>query len=367
MWWEALLSTVVPSRDSIEEIMKNLVTLAEWQHTSPALTKCALWALGLSLSFVLNLYLLVPRPVRRLPRDDPRHIQWRMISTGITVLVSLIIYPYLFTERESDQVPMTSLWNLESFHATLHHLGFWGRRSGFHWGYVLHALMPYFGSIVNFLLEIHYRVSIYNISTRHTQKPKAHYILQVIETFVQRLFLPFRRRTYGSGPWAGIRNILVAPLVEEVIFRACTITPYLHTIAYTSGQVSMTTVCWTTPLFFGLAHVHHAFRMMRSHENPKRILIQTAFQFLYTTLFGAYASLWYIKTRSIGVVFLLHSFCNYMGLPSMYFTGGVEKGMSVDLPHLYHICRRIVLLSFVAGGLGFVLGFTRFWNPFERL
>jgi prenyl protein peptidase len=278
-----------------------------------------------------------------------------------------MIYPYLFGERGSDQVPMPSLWKWEAFDATMHHLGFWGRRNGFHWGYALHALMPYLGSIVNFLLEIHYRVSIYNISTRHSQKPQVHYLPQVIETFVKRLLLPFHRRTYGSGPWAGIRNILVAPLVEEVIFRACTITPYLHTIAYTSGQVSMTTVCWMTPLFFGLAHVHHAFQMMRSQENPKRILIQTAFQLLYTTLFGAYASLWYIQTRSIGVVILLHSFCNYMGLPTMSFTGGDGTEIPVDLRQLYDMYRRIVLLSLVVGGLGFGLGFTRFWNPFEGL
>ena len=339
--------------------MKPLATLDEWQHTSPSLTTCTLWALGLSLSFVLNLYLLVPGSARRLPRDDPHHIKWRMLSTGVTVVVSIIVYPQLFAQREVDRHTILSLWKWDTFYTTLNYLGFLGRSNESHWGYLLHALMPYCGVIVNFLLEIHYRASIYNLSIRYTRKRRVHYFREVIETFVERLVRPFRPRTYDSKPWTGIRNMLVAPLVEEVIFRACTITPYLHSTAYTSGQVSMATICWMTPLFFGLAHVHHAFQMIRSKVNPKRILIQTTFQFLYTTLFGAYVSLWYIQTRSIWAVILLHSFCNYMGLPSMSFTG-----TPVALPKLYKTYKRIVLCSFVMGGLGFGMGFTRFWNLF---
>ena len=76
-----------------------------------------------------------------------------------------------------------------------------------------------------------------------------------------------------------------------------------------------------TPLFFGLAHLHHAVGMVRNgqasvREAALRVLLQVG----YTTLFGAYAAFVLLRTGHFAAAFLLHAFCNLMGLPSLGWT-----------------------------------------------
>ena len=79
------------------------------------------------------------------------------------------------------------------------------------------------------------------------------------------------------------------------------------------------TVCWTAPLFFGVAHVHHAAQSLREGKKLLNVAVQTTFQLIYTTLFGAYASYAYIQTKSTTAIALAHGFCNWMGLPNFLF------------------------------------------------
>jgi len=86
------------------------------------------------------------------------------------------------------------------------------------------------------------------------------------------------------------------------------------------------------PTFFGLAHVHHAITQIRDGIAPaKVVIIGTIFQFLYTYLFGMFVS--YVALQemvggsSSGMgssgnlyeCFVIHSFCNYMGVPNLDF------------------------------------------------
>jgi membrane protease YdiL (CAAX protease family) len=48
------------------------------------------------------------------------------------------------------------------------------------------------------------------------------------------------------------------------------------------------------------------------------VILATMAQFTYTTLFGAYVSYIYIKSGSLLAIALVHSFCNFMGLPNVY-------------------------------------------------
>ncbi|CAG7724973.1 unnamed protein product [Allacma fusca] len=106
----------------------------------------------------------------------------------------------------------------------------------------------------------------------------------------------------------GIRNYIVAPITEELVFRACIIS-LIGSCLSTSGIVI---VC---PLFFGAAHLHHAIEQIRLGVPVRRAILISAFQFIYTSIFGAYSAYLFLRTGHLIAPVLVHSFCNHMGFP----------------------------------------------------
>lgn len=135
--------------------------------------------------------------------------------------------------------------------------------------------------------------------------------------------------------WVGYRNIVVAPLSEEIVFRSLVISLYLL------AKVSPTRIVFTTPLIFGMAHLHHLAANIRGRTPPGRsspplgIWVQciavSLFQFTYTSLFGFFAAFALLRTGNLYGVVLVHSFCNWMGVPQ--FWGRIGQ----FAPHLTHI------------------------------
>ncbi|XP_069500861.1 CAAX prenyl protease 2 isoform X2 [Ambystoma mexicanum] len=85
-----------------------------------------------------------------------------------------------------------------------------------------------------------------------------------------------------------LRNQVIAPLTEELVFRAC----MLPMLVPCTG---LSTAIFTCPLFFGIA-----------------------FQFSYTAVFGAYTAFIFIRTGHLIGPVLCHSFCNYIGFPAIF-------------------------------------------------
>jgi prenyl protein peptidase len=114
--------------------------------------------------------------------------------------------------------------------------------------------------------------------------------------------------------WSGYRNYIAGPLTEEVIFRSVIIP--LHLIA----DISASKIVFLTPLYFGIAHVHHLYEFKLTHPHTPWLpaILRSIFQFGYTTLFGWFASFLYIRTGSIYAGVLVHSFCNWGGLPRFW-------------------------------------------------
>ncbi|EJU02489.1 Abi-domain-containing protein [Dacryopinax primogenitus] len=116
--------------------------------------------------------------------------------------------------------------------------------------------------------------------------------------------------------WTGIRNYLVAPITEEIVFRSCCLA-----FAGLAGQ-SLGYQVWVTPLYFGIAHLHHGWETYKqggkSRRALQRAITATLIQFTYTSLFGAFASFLTVRTQSILPALISHVFCNFMGLPSMF-------------------------------------------------
>ncbi|KAJ8246776.1 hypothetical protein GJAV_G00255280 [Gymnothorax javanicus] len=133
-----------------------------------------------------------------------------------------------------------------------------------------------------------------------------------------------------------LRNQVVAPLTEELVFRASML-PMLVPCA------GPNTAILTCPLFFGVAHFHHVIELLRFRQGSvSAIFLSAVFQFFYTGIFGAYTAFIFIRTGHLIGPVLCHSFCNYMGFPAV--------GVALEHP------RRLTLLSsYLLGALLFIL------------
>ncbi|XP_012876296.1 PREDICTED: CAAX prenyl protease 2 isoform X2 [Dipodomys ordii] len=87
-----------------------------------------------------------------------------------------------------------------------------------------------------------------------------------------------------------LRNQVIAPLTEELVFRAC----MLPMLAPCTG---LGPAVFTCPLFFGVAHFHHIIEQLRFRQS-------------------SVGSIFLSAGHLIGPV-LCHSFCNYMGFPAV--------------------------------------------------
>nr|XP_045015525.1 CAAX prenyl protease 2 isoform X1 [Jaculus jaculus] len=113
-----------------------------------------------------------------------------------------------------------------------------------------------------------------------------------------------------------LRNQIIAPLTEELVFRAC----MLPMLAPCTG---LGPAVFTCPLFFGVAHFHHIIEQLRFRQSSIGSIFLSAaspspaFQFSYTAVFGAYTAFLFIRTGHLIGPVLCHSFCNYMGFPAV--------------------------------------------------
>lgn len=118
------------------------------------------------------------------------------------------------------------------------------------------------------------------------------------------------------------------PITEEIIFRSVIIT--LHLLA----KMSPGRIVFVSPLYFGIAHVHHFYEFRLTHPDTPipAVLFRSIFQFGYTTVFGWFAAFLYLRTGSLPAVILVHSFCNWCGLPRLW--GRVEAGVPIGPPQM---------------------------------
>lgn len=93
-------------------------------------------------------------------------------------------------------------------------------------------------------------------------------------------------------------------------------------------------IVFISPLYFGIAHVHHCYEFRLTHPDTPLAtsLFRSLFQFGYTTVFGWLATFLYLRTGSLPAVILVHSFCNWCGLPRLW--GRVEAAVRIGPPHL---------------------------------
>ncbi|KAL6273499.1 hypothetical protein ACE6H2_024191 [Prunus campanulata] len=128
------------------------------------------------------------------------------------------------------------------------------------------------------------------------------------------------------------RTYVVAPLTEELVFRACMLPLLL------CGGFQKSTVIFLCPIFFSLAHLNHLKDVYsKQNYNLTKAFLAIGLQLGYTVVFGSYASFLFIQTGHFLAPLVAHAFCNFMGLPVLVSRG---KG--------------IVSVASVAGIVGFL-------------
>lgn len=146
------------------------------------------------------------------------------------------------------------------------------------------------------------------------------------------------------------RNVVVAPWCEELVFRSLVIA--LHLLA----DVPPSKIVFTSPLIFGVAHVHHFLEIAKTRTPPGQrfpplnaCLLGAAislFQFTYTSLFGFFAAFVFLRTGNVFAAVTAHTFCNFMGFPRVWgrvgavdlvaFTPDVAPGKPPPQMQSYH-------------------------------
>jgi prenyl protein peptidase len=136
------------------------------------------------------------------------------------------------------------------------------------------------------------------------------------------------RETLGS--WTGWRNLVAGPVTEEILFRSVLIP--LHLLA----KIAPTKIVFVSPLYFGIAHVHHLYEFRLTHPEIPMLpaVIRSIIQFAYTSLFGFFAAFVFLRTGSLYPSIAAHSFCNWSGLPRFWGRVGVEAGVPIGPPSM---------------------------------
>ena len=307
-------------------------------HVPVELGSATLYCSVLSIAYVSFLYAIVPVQIRLLDRDDARQIRWRCLAVLLASMGSILSYRWLFCSpvNESNGARMGLVFRdiLVATGSTM-----------------LHTAILYIGPIFSKLVLVHDFVQRSDGAVSIVRGASVFY-----GNYVRPTFLSIWDPENESERWITLRNLVVAPLTEEVVFRACMV-PVLEAALGDRNMTTRTlntTVSLMAPLVFGFAHVHHAVLKLRQGQTLSQVLLATTFQFAYTSIFGAYVSYVYLRTRSVTAIVLCHAFCNAMGLPDLSF-------LSIRSPLYSH--RRSLATAMAVGLAGFVLGFTRFGLP----
>jgi len=252
--------------------------------------------------FVVSLYFFDRKKQLILSRDHPEVIKKRFISILIVCVVSPIslgIYYYIRNIFENN-----------SFNFFLKTMGITINNAiiGTVMGLLL-VLIIYFGPLV--VMYMQKELLLQNDNYKNIQ-------FTLIE----------------------IRNVIVGPISEEFIFRSCMVS------ACYMANFSNAFMIFVLPLFFGIAHVHHAYEQYSLHKNEENIIIQIVLsivlQFSYTNVFGWFSTYLLLRTGNILSSIFAHVLCNIFSFPDVNSLL-VAKGKTKVI---YIICYFIGLIAF---------------------
>ncbi len=136
-----------------------------------------------------------------------------------------------------------------------------------------------------------------------------------------------------------VRNYIIAPFAEEFVFRACMMPLLLPTLG-----PQWTILC--SPLFFGLAHVHHLLDWFRRKDGTLFLnaILSILLQVVYTSVFGVFSAFLFYQTGQLASPVVSHILCNTLGLPPFETLGVHSHRTMVAAVYVIGLCGFILLL-----------------------
>lgn len=251
-----------------------------WLEVSPqqALSVSAL----LSFLFVISLYIW--RRSTLHDRDDPTVIKQRLFSViSVCLIAPIVMLQFAREDTPAKQGPPFTTW-----------IGFSTR------GLFYSATLPLLHTASLFLGPMYLHLLHY---------PSLSLLLAHASSFLHSL-------SSERALLIKLRNLVLAPVCEEFIFRGCVISLLV------AANLPYSALLLLSPLLFGLAHLHHLVGLMRAKGVPLVQAVATVgFQLFHTTLFGTYAAYLYLSTGSVLSCMLSHAFCNWMEFPDLGWIG----------------------------------------------
>mmetsp|Transcript_13634 Transcript_13634/g.43062 ORF Transcript_13634/g.43062 Transcript_13634/m.43062 type:complete len:328 (+) Transcript_13634:45-1028(+) len=249
------------------------------------------WSFAMSASFVLSLY-LVPSRWRRLHRNAPAAIYARFVAASTSTAASVAVFVVVTRRGDCFGGLAKALGVDGGLVASLKAAA----------SAVALAAVLYTGTLAASALVIANEALDWRDKGGSLGASASSTIGQTLD----------RLMTYPSAQT--LRNLVIGPLTEEIVFRACVVPMLLE------AGFSLPRAIFVSPLFFGVAHLHHLKRYICDERMPVvAACIQTLVQFAYTTLFGMYTAFIFTRTGHISAAVACHAYCNYMGLPDISF------------------------------------------------
>ncbi|KAL3234538.1 CAAX prenyl protease 2 [Nakaseomyces bracarensis] len=285
---------------------------------------------AISLSYVAVLY-VTSKGIEDFParRDDPRVIMKRMKNVSIVCIINLLWVPMAYAVL-SDQLTYK-----EAF------LGI-----GLIPGYYRNDMWD----INSFVIDI---IKVLALVALLYVGPLSDKILYYI---TNRRASPVEdMKNEVMNIW-GIRNYIFAPITEEIFYTSMLLNTYL---VQKDGRLSLSTMLVQPSMFFSIAHIHHAYEAtLVGNFSMSSIILNTVFQMVYTTLFGAFTNFVYLKTGgNLWACILAHTFCNLLGFPDgsavhEYFTV-IRTPSSLRIQQLVSYWNKIYYILLLMGILFF--------------
>ena len=279
----------------------------------------------ISCGYVLGLYLLTPYTNFR-NRDDVIHIQRRLVAA---IIITGVIVAFTYASFNQERQHSSSF---------LHVLGFrMNTEALFNSVIIVIQLMTlfYLGPVVTKLAFVavlfNYEVKQGGFCIQHKSSLSQSFNRIVA---ICTPSLP----TSSTDLHIMARNLIVAPISEEIVFRAVIV--YLLYPAFHSPW----TVVLLAPLFFSPAHLHHALVKHWSGFPLRSIIIESVAQLIYTYIFGCMATLLLMRTGNIVAPILSHIICNIVQLPDLSFSAPPGHGGSSEISVLYPYSSLLLVL-----------------------
>lgn len=316
-------------RTFIRKILKNRSVATQYPLKNQLMDAVYPWSLskplavaaciGMAFTYVGLLY--APRFILRLPppASFKEHMLRRFVSAAIASVLAIIVASLLLLPVcDSQNTCIISI--LSAYGLRMDHL--W---QAVFFPIILTALL-YLGPLVTAALEF--------ITEWKEEEPQCYCGAVDLKSAYRK----WAHATVSMGSdiqaW---RNYVVAPLTEELVFRACMIPLLL------CGGFQPSSIIFLSPVFFSLAHLNHFWELYyhQKYEIYRAALI-VGLQLGYTILFGWYASFLFIRTGHLVAPIVAHTFCNIMGLPSM---SCIQRGKVTSMAFLVGIAGFFLMLS----------------------